>query len=229
MLNWTNPSGDGPGESWLPFSMIARNRLRASDSDREQTAAQLAEHHVAGRLTADELRERVDRAYGARTLGELRSLVADLPGNLPQPGLWPLARAGRHHYELAPGFTYGGFWARAGGLWFDLLVVGIADGFLNPVTAAVHLSGLLVLFAPAYFVLFWGAVGRTPGMALLRLRVVRQEDGGRLGFGRSLVRLGGYLLDLCSFGLGLLWAAVDSRKQAWHDKLAGSVVVRRLP
>lgn len=53
--------------------------LRASDEERERAAAQLREHFAAGRLSEDELNERVDAAYGARTAGDLRAVLADMP------------------------------------------------------------------------------------------------------------------------------------------------------
>jgi Domain of unknown function (DUF1707) len=57
-----------------------RNRsIRASDADRDAVAGVLQDHAVAGRLTMDELAERVGRALAARTRGELDALVADLP------------------------------------------------------------------------------------------------------------------------------------------------------
>ena len=54
-------------------------RMRASDSDRDRTAALLREHHAVGRRTADEFKDRLERAYAAKTLGELDQLLADLP------------------------------------------------------------------------------------------------------------------------------------------------------
>lgn len=53
--------------------------LRVSDQDRERTAGQLREHFAAGRLTQDELNERVQTAYSARTQNELGKLLEDLP------------------------------------------------------------------------------------------------------------------------------------------------------
>ncbi len=53
--------------------------LRASDAEREQHADLLREHAAQGRLTVDELDERLDRVYAARTRGELAPVVADLP------------------------------------------------------------------------------------------------------------------------------------------------------
>jgi hypothetical protein len=63
--------------------------LRASDAERERTATALRDHYAAGRLDADELDERTDAAYAAKTVGELRRLVTDLPplpAAPPRPG-----------------------------------------------------------------------------------------------------------------------------------------------
>jgi Domain of unknown function (DUF1707)/2TM domain len=56
-----------------------RASLRAADADREQFVAALRQHHVDGRLTAEELAERTERAYAARTFGDLDALSTDLP------------------------------------------------------------------------------------------------------------------------------------------------------
>src|SRR5947209_14982389 len=53
--------------------------LRVSDAERDRAAQDLREHYAAGRLTEDELDERVQAAYRARTAAELRALLADLP------------------------------------------------------------------------------------------------------------------------------------------------------
>jgi hypothetical protein len=53
--------------------------VRASDADRAATAALLQRHYAAGRLETQEFEERVGRSYTARTMGELRELVFDLP------------------------------------------------------------------------------------------------------------------------------------------------------
>jgi hypothetical protein len=66
-------------------------RIRASDADRERTAALLREHHAEGRLTPEEFNDRLDRVFAARTIGELDALLADLPGidlyRLPAHGI----------------------------------------------------------------------------------------------------------------------------------------------
>jgi hypothetical protein len=56
-----------------------RATLRASDADRERFVEVLRQHHVEGRLTAEELEERTGRAYAARYLGDLDALATDLP------------------------------------------------------------------------------------------------------------------------------------------------------
>lgn len=53
--------------------------LRASDEDRDQAVEQLRSHCAAGRLTADELADRAQAAYAARTLGDLETVLGDLP------------------------------------------------------------------------------------------------------------------------------------------------------
>lgn len=61
------------------------DRMRASDADREAVAARLRDHYAEGRLTQEELDERVSVALTAKTFGELRPLTTDLPGPAPVP------------------------------------------------------------------------------------------------------------------------------------------------
>ncbi|MGE5136514.1 MAG: DUF1707 SHOCT-like domain-containing protein [Gemmatimonadota bacterium] len=68
------------------------DHIRVSDADRDRVAGRLREHFAAGRLTQDELDERVSAALNARTFGELRGVLADLPepGSAPpRPGPFP--------------------------------------------------------------------------------------------------------------------------------------------
>src|ERR1700677_1637074 len=77
--------------------------MRASDADRDVVVSDLSEHFQVGRLTAGELDERTGRALAARTWGELRELLADLPaaGSALRPPAatstiaWPRPPAGR--------------------------------------------------------------------------------------------------------------------------------------
>ena len=90
-----------------------------------------------------------------------------------------------------------------------------------------RVSGLLQLLPLAYHVGFWTWRGQTPGMMLVGLRVARESDGSSPGLGRSFLRYIGYLISGFALGIGFIWVAFDSRKQGWHDKIAGTVVVRR--
>ena len=77
-----------------------RASLRASDADRERFVEALRQHHAEGRLTVEELTERTERAYAARTFGDLDTLAADLPPLQPpapqpaQPPAWDPVAAG---------------------------------------------------------------------------------------------------------------------------------------
>jgi Domain of unknown function (DUF1707)/2TM domain len=75
----------------------ARASLRASDADRERFVETLRQHHAEGRLTTEELTERTERAYQARTLGDLDALATDLPPLRP-----PAARQAPAGYAGPP-------------------------------------------------------------------------------------------------------------------------------
>src|SRR5258707_6618712 len=65
--------------------------IRVSDADRDRVTAQLRDHFAAGRITPGELDERLSAALNARTFGDLRRIMADLPGPVPAPlGAAPL-------------------------------------------------------------------------------------------------------------------------------------------
>lgn len=59
------------------------DRMRVSDADREQVTARLREHFAAGRLTSEELDERISAALNAKTAADLRRVMADLPEPAP--------------------------------------------------------------------------------------------------------------------------------------------------
>jgi len=64
----------------LPFlAQPKRSKLRASDLDRHHTVELLRQHAGEGRLTTEELEDRIEQAFHARTLGELATITADLP------------------------------------------------------------------------------------------------------------------------------------------------------
>jgi len=84
----------------------------------------------------------------------------------------------------------------------------------------------LFVITIGYFTYFHGTTGRTPGKMLLGLQVVN-EDGTPVTFGIAFLRSVSYLVSGVIFYLGFIWAAFDKRKQGWHDKIAGTVVIIR--
>jgi len=144
----------------------------------------------------------------------------------PAPGdAW----APRAQVEPAPGVVFGGFWIRFVAFYVDAILVEsivmlLVLAFI-PSIAGVLLVSMIVM--PAYCIGFWATTGQTIGMKLFGLRVVRNSDGGRLGFGGAVLRLAGFSIACLPLYLGLIWVAFDARKRGWHDLIAGSVVIRR--
>lgn len=92
--------------------MASGFEMRVSDAEREATAAELREHYASGRLTLDELNERIDRAFAAKTRGDLDALMRDLPSARPGGSGFTGARPG----GTGPGGTGPG-WTGAGPAW----------------------------------------------------------------------------------------------------------------
>lgn len=86
--------------------------------------------------------------------------------------------------------------------------------------------GFYIAINIAYFTYFHGTTGRTPGKMLLGLQVYC-ADGTEVSFGIAFLRAVGYLVSslLLTIPLGFIWAAFDRKKQSWHDKIAGTVVI----
>ncbi len=134
--------------------MAMNDRMRASDADRERITGRLREHFAEGRLTREELDERVTAALNAKTLGDLRALMTDLPE--PEPVL-PQA-AGLQRASAGPVV-----FARRGPRLLPLLLLLAFLAILSPggglVVLAVFqfvlvlalLAGAVALFAAARF------------------------------------------------------------------------------
>jgi uncharacterized RDD family membrane protein YckC len=78
-----------------------------------------------------------------------------------------------------------------------------------------------------YFTVLWSRRGASLGQELLGVEVRTVADGQRISFVRGWLRIFGFFIDGIVLDLGFAWAAFDSRKQGWHDKIAGTVVVKR--
>jgi len=64
---------------------VTDDSIRVSDADRDRVTVQLRDHFAAGRITPDELDERLSAALNAKTFGDLRGIMSDLPGPVPAP------------------------------------------------------------------------------------------------------------------------------------------------
>jgi uncharacterized RDD family membrane protein YckC len=134
---------------------------------------------------------------------------------------------------------YVGFWARAGAALVDILLQAM---LIAPVTYALYGSAssssndlfqgpadiVINLVLPAVAVIaFWVFKGATPGKMAIRARIVDAATGEPMSKRQAVLRYVGYFVSALSMGIGYLWVAFDRRKQGWHDKIAGTVVVRR--
>lgn len=134
---------------------------------------------------------------------------------------------------------YAGFWIRFGASLIDLAILYVVVYF-----------PLSLIYGPSYWesekfvqgfwdlilgnilpvvatIWFWQTYLGTPGKMVLKLRIVDAETGKTPSLGHSILRYIGYIPSCLFLFLGLLWVAFDDRKQGWHDKMAGTVVLRR--
>jgi uncharacterized RDD family membrane protein YckC len=112
-----------------------------------------------------------------------------------------------------------GFWIRMAALLLDVLLVSFVLKVLHPL-GEVHLLMLAI-----YGAVMWKLRGSTVGGIVFDLHVVRL-DGRPVDWETAIVRALSCFLSLAVVGLGFIWIAFDSAGQAWHDKIAGTVVVR---
>ena len=112
------------------------------------------------------------------------------------------------------------------------MIVGISaggEGFFAQLLSAASILALALfalLFQFLYFGYFWSRNGESVGMIPLSIKVVRR-NGRPLSFVRAGLRgTVGYWISGLFLGLGYLWAAVDGNKEAWHDKIFDTWVVR---
>ncbi len=112
-----------------------------------------------------------------------------------------------------------GFWLRMAALLIDLVLVGFALGMIGH-----HGSDGMLLVLAGYGAVMWKLNGSTVGGIICNLKVVRL-DGRPVGWETAILRALGCFLSLVAAGLGFFWIAFDREHQAWHDKIAGTVVV----
>ena len=135
---------------------------------------------------------------------------------------------------------YAGFWIRLGAVLIDLMVMGVVlyipstviygseywvgDQFFYGFWDLIF-SYVLPLVGTIWF---WLRFSGTPGKMALKLKIVDADTGNKLTFGQAIGRYFAYILSAIPFFLGYIWVGFDKRKQGWHDKLAGTIVIRNI-
>jgi len=131
-----------------------------------------------------------------------------------------------------PGYV--GFWQRLFAFLIDWMLVFVVYG---PIVVMAFGTEYFSLDVPRYWdlvtlvviavatLLFWRYQGATPGKIAIAARIVDAETGRPPSTARLVVRLFAYLVSALPLYLGFLWIAFDRRKQGWHDKIAGTVVI----
>ena len=134
---------------------------------------------------------------------------------------------------------YVGFWARVWASLIDTFLIGI---IIWPILTAfygeAYWDGERMVEGPMDFLLswvlpmvavivFWVAKQATPGKMAISAKIVDAKTGAAPSTGQFIGRYLAYFLSGLPLGLGIFWVAFDGRKQGWHDKLAGTVVVRQ--
>ena len=133
---------------------------------------------------------------------------------------------------------YAGFWVRVGATLIDTVIIMIV--LMVPLSFIYgeqywlgdqYIRGfwdLILGYAVPIVatIWFWLRFLGTPGKMALKLKIVDAKTGNGLSLGQAIGRYFAYILSMLPFGLGFIWIGIDSRKQGWHDKLAGTVVIR---
>ena len=138
--------------------------------------------------------------------------------------------------------SYAGFWIRTLAAFIDALILMIiivpllyliyGSAYWAPTEEMKSSLGFWDTFinymVPVVFTLyFWQKFAATPAKMLLGLKVVDAETGANINFRQSIIRYVGYYVAMLPLLLGVIWVVFDKRKQGWHDKMAGTVVIRK--
>ena len=133
---------------------------------------------------------------------------------------------------------YVGFWPRVGAAMIDsLLVIVICAPIATLIYGREYWSSDRFIQGPADFVInwvlpaiavvvFWVYRQATPGKIAISARIVDATTGSPPSTRQLVGRYLGYYVSILPLMAGIVWVAFDPRKQGWHDKLAGTVVVR---
>jgi uncharacterized RDD family membrane protein YckC len=134
---------------------------------------------------------------------------------------------------------YGGFWIRFVATIIDsILLIAVSYPLLMVLYGKDYFAPGAIIKGPADFliswifpavavILFWSYRSATPGKLLFSLEIVDAKTGEKPSTGQFIGRYFAYFVSTIPLCIGFLWVAFDRRKQSWHDKLAGTVVIRK--
>ena len=134
----------------------------------------------------------------------------------------------------APGMTFASPGSRLVAYILDIVIQFLAVVLLG--VLAIVLSALffllgvipalaIIVVSVGYFPFFWARDGQTPGMNAMKIKVVRDADGGPITPGSAILRVIGLWIGIAVFYIGVIWIFVDKRKRGWQDLIGGTVVV----
>ena len=112
-----------------------------------------------------------------------------------------------------------GFWLRLTATLIDLVLVGVVSRLLQ-----LHGGAFIIIWA-AYHVALWTWKGTTVGGIVMRLKVIR-TSGQPIDLSVALVRCLSGFLSAAALFIGFFWAGWSDEKQSWHDKIAGTYIVK---
>jgi uncharacterized RDD family membrane protein YckC len=120
-----------------------------------------------------------------------------------------------------------GFWIRVAAALLDTILLGLLILMFEALFHGlrVHPGEAFPLWVVLYSVCMWATKATTIGGIICGLRVVRLDDRP-VDWSVAIVRALGGFLSLAVVGLGFIWVAFDDEKQSWHDKIAGTTIVR---
>lgn len=166
----------------------------------------------------------------AATVPPVMPAASDMPTSVPAEGAAPVPPVVLPVVAALPvisaaTLTRAGFWIRVAAALLDLVLVAIVFALIEGMFGWFRMGGSFPLWFAIYHIAMWATKGTTIGGIICSLKVVRVDDRP-LDWGVAVVRALGAFLSLAVVGLGFIWAAFDDEKQSWHDKIAGTTIVK---
>jgi uncharacterized RDD family membrane protein YckC len=190
-------------------------RLRRETPDKPVPPASPSAAAPASPISPPVIDPNTSSTPGTGATLESSATLGTIPPGAAQPQ--PFASAPPLFPDVSS-FPKAGLWERLCAAFLDIILICILSGI-------AHVGPFKLIIALAYFAGMWAWRGTTVGGIVLKLKVVR-TDGRPLTFVVALVRGLAAAFSVAILFLGFLWIAWDKDKQGWHDKIAGTEVVR---